>query len=79
MRGVIRVQAPEMLELSLTVTAELIEWRQIAKILDESEARNGTPADVLSRQIRALIDQAEKSLAQGSWTTGYASGVVEEK
>lgn len=74
MRGVFCFNIPEATDLTLAVTASLLEWRQIAKALEEVVGPDGKAPDVLRRQILDLIRTAEKTLAQSSWTTGYATG-----
>lgn len=75
MRGVFRFSVPEKTELTLAVTATLKEWQEI-QIQLQAMSPSSAP-DIMARQVRAMIEMAEKSLAQASWTTGYATGEEE--
>ena len=74
MRAHFRAATPDAVEMTLTMTAPVSEWRRLKGALE----KGGPEAGELGRAVGKLIAQADASLAAERWTTGYAVGVVGE-
>lgn len=74
MRANFKAARPDEVEVSLTLTATVADWRRLRKSLEEG----GPEAKELGKGVAHLIAQADANLATERWTSGYSTGVVRE-
>jgi hypothetical protein len=68
-----RLAAPAETQITLTLTAAVKEFAQVADALDGVDG----PAAQFAKQLRDLVYKAQADIATERWTTGYATGPVE--
>lgn len=69
-----KLAAPETAQVTLTMTADLIEWRSLRDALVKAEGQID-----FTRALNKMIQQFAEMAVSDYWTTGYATGVVTEE
>lgn len=67
-----KITSPETTSVTLTLTAEVGDWKALHKALEDVEG-----AETFRRQLAHLIQEMSNVIVTENWTTGYSAGKMD--